>query len=803
MKTSPNTPWFLFLVAMALSACESGGAPSVESVQAKVVAPPVSCGNGNPLCNVAMDFPTQSDLTIDNSDNIVFSASDGAITLTPGSNVVVDLDGDGVPLWADECPGPGWREPCDADPSDDGIYDTAYYNSDNQNTLAADVSISGAINFADAYILMDATGSMGGEQAQLLADLTANTFIDPAECASAAGTGLIGAMKCSIRDLWMGLGEFKEISLSPHKTPYRETPYHHYLDLTSDTQHVIDAVASLVARGGGDFPESGSQALYSVVTGKGLGPYVPNRGSCPAGRWGYPCFREGSLPIIILITDATMWNGPLASSGQYGNPPFDGILGVGALLPPVEQFPGMLYTGTPFTAHNLGDLSSKSLTVMGTNSRFSDDAATWNSFSCLRGSSTNRYGDGYDAFVRFSLSVPTTVSVNGEGTNYPYANVALATSGGTFIGCDNGPGGGNYWGALNNYNLAAGDWFAISDAAVSPSSSANANRGPFQIRIQTTPSDPSWLTEDLPIPWADVENQLVDKGVKILSVISPTSSREASVRAEVEALANITGSVDQSGNPYVEQIATNGSGLSTALLDAIDSLVANTRRDLTIIAEDNPATPGVDESNFVTLIEASSCPTAAIPNCLGGQGTDTCLGCLANAGVGFEFRIGNNFIPPTEFPQLFEFDLVAIADGTVELERIPVRIMVPGDGASYGNGFYKNTYDSDYACEIPPERPDWGNLTWVGSTPSDSTVEFEIFTANTVEELDTQIPISVIYPTDTTSQVYDIGDLLIANGVENYLPFLRVKAKLNASSDTYYTPIFEGWSTEFDCIPFD
>ena len=82
-------------------------------------------------------------------------------------------------------------------------------------------------------------------------------------------------------------------------------------------------------------------------------------------------------------------------------------------------------------------------------------------------------------------------------------------------------------------------------------------------------------------------------------------------------------------------------------------------------------------------------------------------------------------------------------------------------------------------------------------------MEFEIFAANTVEELDMQIPVSVIYPTDTTSKVYDIGDLLIANGVENYLPFLRVKAKLNASSDTYYTPIFEGWSTEFDCIPFD
>ncbi len=310
-------------------------------------------------------------------------------------------------------------------------------------------------------------------------------------------------MKCSIADLWMGVGEFKEISLSPHATPYRETPYHHYLDLmTDDVGDILEAVASLVTRANGDRPEATTQALYSVVTGKGLGPYVPNRASCPAGRWGYPCFRPGSLPIIILFTDAPMLNGPLPASVTYGNPPFNGILGAGALLPPVEQHRNMLFATDASTAHDLGDLSAKSVTVMGTNARFDDSAATWNVGSCLRGSSTNRYGDGYDAFVKFSLSVPTTVSVNGEGTNYPYANVALATSGGTFIGCDNGPGGGNYWGALNNYNLAAGDWFAISDAAVSPSSSANANRGPFQIRIQTTPRDPSWLTTDLPIPWA-------------------------------------------------------------------------------------------------------------------------------------------------------------------------------------------------------------------------------------------------------------------------------------------------------------
>jgi len=800
MTESPKTPWLLFLVAIAISACESGG--SVGSVQEKLVAPPAPCGGEDPTCNVATDFPTQVDLSISNSDNIVYSTPNSAITLTPGSNLVVDIDGDGVPYWADDCPGPGWRVPCDGDPDDDGLYNTAYYNSDNQDTLAADVSIAGAINFADAYILMDSSGTMGGEHAKLLAELVSNTV---GSCAGSEGKGLIGAMKCSISNLWMGLGEFREIPLSPHANPYTQTPYHHYLDLTGNTQHMLDAVSSLIAISNSDYPEATTQALYSVVTGNGLGPFVPNRAGCPAGHWGYPCFRPGSLPIVILFTDAAMWNGPLPASKTYdpNAPPFSTGYGDAALLPPVEQDPGVLYANDAFTAYDLGDLSSRSVTIMGSNVRFGDNAATWNVGSCLRGSPGNYYSDGFDSFIKFSLSAPTTLSLSGQNSHFPTTNVALATSAGTFEDCDNGPGGGDWWGRLNDVGLAAGDWFAIADAAVSPSSSNTKRRGPYQLRFETTAPDPSWMTTDLPVPWSATQAALLARGVKILTVISPSGSQETVVRNETTAIATITGSVDQTGAPYVEQIATDGSGLSTALLDAVDSLVANTRRDITIIAEDNPATPGVDESNFVTLIEASTCPTSGALNCLGGQGTNTCLDCLANAGVGFQFRIGNNFIPPQDLPQLFEFDLVAIGDGSIELDRIPVRIMVPGNGSSYGNGFYENDYDSDIVCEIPPERPDWGNLSWVGSTPSDSTVEFEIFTGNTLEEMDSMIPVSITYPTDTTSQVYDIGDLLIANGHENYMPFLRVKAKLNASTDTYFTPIFDGWWTEFNCIPFD
>ena len=80
--------------------------------------------------------------------------------------------------------------------------------------------------------------------------------------------------------------------------------------------------------------------------------------------------------------------------------------------------------------------------------------------------------------------------------------------------------------------------------------------------------------------------------------------------------------------------------------------------------------------------------------------------------------------------------------------------MVPEAGTAYGAGLYENSYDSDVVCEIPPERPEWGSLTWTGSTPSDSEVVFEFFTADTLAELDSVIPVAVTYTNDPVVQTH-------------------------------------------------
>ena len=210
------------------------------------------------------------------------------------------------------------------------------------------------------------------------------------------------------------------------------------------------------------------------------------------------------------------------------------------------------------------------------------------------------------------------------------------------------------------------------------------------------------------------------RAIKVVSIVSPGDNGLVA-EPDADELGRVTGSVNQFGQPYRSTIAGDGTGLTTGVLDAIRALVGDTRRDISLIGEDNPATAGVNESDFIDAIVAAVCPTTGINNCLGGQGTSTCLGCLADSQLSFDFRVGNDFVPQTAVDQVFDFDLVALADGSVELGRTPVRVMVPALGTSFGDGFYQNTYDSDIVCEMPPERPDWGTLTWTNlTTPSDS-----------------------------------------------------------------------------------
>lgn len=148
------------------------------------------------------------------------------------------------------------------------------------------------IQVADVYFVIDTTGSMSGAIANITSSL------------STPGTGIIDQVRAVIPQANFGIGEFKDS---------RDAfIYANRQDISADPAASQAAVATLRAGGGGDGPEGGVPAAFSAITGTGVsssGGY-PNRTGCPAGTFGYPCFRDGAVPILVIIMDNTFHNGP-------------------------------------------------------------------------------------------------------------------------------------------------------------------------------------------------------------------------------------------------------------------------------------------------------------------------------------------------------------------------------------------------------------------------------------------------------------------------------------------------------------
>jgi hypothetical protein len=141
----------------------------------------------------------------------------------------------------------------------------------------------------DVYLLMDLTGSMGGE----LAALQAN---------SALITSTLLADNPNTR---FGIGWFQDYPISSYGTA-DDRPYVRELDLTTDTLLFTAVLNSLGLGNGWDLPESQLPALYNTVTGEG-DIYIP------AGQQAN--FRSQAAKVIVLVTDAPFHDGDYQIQG--------------------------------------------------------------------------------------------------------------------------------------------------------------------------------------------------------------------------------------------------------------------------------------------------------------------------------------------------------------------------------------------------------------------------------------------------------------------------------------------------------
>jgi len=794
----------LFALLAVVAAC--GENPAGDSENA-VIDPPAQCSSGRPDCSISEDYPVSGELTPDNSAGLRYSAEASSLVVDRVT-MLPDGDGDGVPDDADDCPGTADWISCDGDPTNDGLYGTLFYDPVGAQAVVrqAIATTTADIPQIDVYFLIDATPTLAEEIGVLQSEIL----------------NIIGDVQAQFADARFGVGLYREYALDPLAMPYSQAPYHHILDLTDDEALVQTAVSTLNTVANASVGSAASQALYSVASGFGLGDAVPNRGSCPQGSdadIGYPCFRPDALHVVMNITDAAVFNGPDPTGLRYTDPPFAPGVGAGVTyLPPVEMFPTLFTADSAASALDLGDLSGQSLTLMGMSTLLTNQVNTAVAPGCAPpppvppDDPPGADMDGKDAVLALRFDSPVAgVSAFANNTHWPGANVALfedpmldplmATA------CDGGTLGVGSWGAISWSPVASQTYYLVADGIIPAADPSHMPEGAFSLSIvhDGDPANPTWMTTDAPVAWADVETALLANDIRVASVVSlrDAMTMPSDGNTDARLIAAATDALTKLGDEWVTELSTaSGEGLDSAISNTIGLAKTDSVYDISVLAVDNESTAG-DERDFVQRIRNRDCAIGDALECAAGF-ANVCRDCDIGAFLEYEVVLANTSVPPITTSQVFDFELVVRADGDVEVERIPVRVMVP-DAASHefnelpGSSFYRNSYDSTARCITPPERPRWGDLRWEGSTPEGTSIEFQIRTANTAQELPTSVPAVVVIPDDTTSHTINLTNEMIADGLSYGLPYIQITALLNPSNSPPATPTLRGWTFEFVC----
>jgi hypothetical protein len=284
----------------------------------------------------------------------------------------------------------------------------------------------------DVYFLVDATKTMQAVHTKLQSVLINGTFLgSEVECVDSDldGTpdqdlkeqGLIGAIRCIVRDANIGAGFVREIPFDPYGD-IDEITFRHLVDVTSNAAAVRSAIDTIENQRDRDWPDAHTMALYSLTTGNGLymgltRPGVAPRVGCPEETWGYPCFREDVLPVVVLVTDAPMHNGPFIAEQSYQYP--------------IDYDPAKLqitsgttagYLELPVTnerfssAYDVGNAGTKYVTYAGDTRVMESDYGTA-TLSCLAAGSAG----APDAAFTFTLSTTKQVTLSTAGSGFSAA----------------------------------------------------------------------------------------------------------------------------------------------------------------------------------------------------------------------------------------------------------------------------------------------------------------------------------------------------------------------------------------------
>ncbi|HJK93221.1 MAG: hypothetical protein CMN31_04735 [Sandaracinus sp.] len=310
-----------------------------------------SDGDGIDDATEAGDSPcalrdTDSDGTADwwdlDSDNDGLSDADEVGTYgTDPRNIDSDMDGV-TDLGEVEGTMTDPLDPSSTIPADD-FFVVLPWNGPRENRL---LRFGTDISVADIYFLIDTTGSMGSPISNVQSSLSM----------------LVSEIATRIPNAQMGVGQFRDLPLGGGLTGYGspgDMAYANEQDITDNTGAVQTALDGLVAGGGADGPESHVLALFQTaqplggtwsdgsdswsLAAKNCTPIPDEMGR----RRGYPCFRPGALPIIVMVTDVDMHNDPTGQDAYTGitPPPYSFDQAMSALGSIGARFIGVAVNG--------------------------------------------------------------------------------------------------------------------------------------------------------------------------------------------------------------------------------------------------------------------------------------------------------------------------------------------------------------------------------------------------------------------------------------------------------------------------
>ncbi|MGF1466809.1 MAG: PA14 domain-containing protein [Sandaracinaceae bacterium] len=493
----------------------------------------------------------------------------------------------------------------------------------------------------------------------------------------------------------------------------------------------------------------------------------PSPGCAEPGQFGYPCFREGTIPIIIAFTDAETHNAPDARNRYWF---------------PAPAYPDALYTLGQTQARFIGIHSGSDPRV-----RCNTPCLEW---SYRTDCDTETY------CAEFGPSETTCVDVTQCAEFGPPPRICTDETVCTMYDRVE-----NCWDqrvcrqSVCWYERRC-RWEDVCTATDVVTTCRDGDRP--CLRTETvqdcTTTTPCIRTDTRQVNCRSRRDQCITQGD------TTCTTDYARSMDHLRDIGIALGSVDSSGSPFVYQINSDGSGLSQAVVNAVNELANNSRLDVTLRVNDNPATPGIDESLFVDSIATVSTP--ANPSDPPLESTYRCLqthatwfeDCLPGTDVRFSIGFRNDFVVPLLNDQFFTFTIDVLGDGTFPLtEPVTVEVVVPGDAGFPNDGWYEVEYDSTEYC-VGNERPEWSSLEWNATLASDTSIRWDIKVANTQAELDAASATSITTP--PTVSPLDLTGL-----IDTGRSWLRLRANLIGSSDRSTAPVLHDFAMQYICQP--